>query len=100
MTGTRETYSRYATDRSEHNNTSDGSGEPISRRTDATLGNEAYLNRIWALIDREAARASVSTEYATTCLANGVDPLRFRKAGIVVTKFERLRFIPHSGKAS
>jgi len=59
---------------------SEGVNEPAIRRQGAVLGNEAYLNRIWALIDREAKRAKVDFWLAQACLVNGVDPATRRAA--------------------
>lgn len=96
MTGTREIDGRCSERRTEGTNNSNGNGEFLDRRAYATGANERYLNKVWALVEREAYRARVSFDFAQTCLANGVDPLAHRQ----VVKLERMMFIPHSGTAT
>ncbi len=57
-----------------------GVNEPAIRAREAKVRGEAFLSALLSLIESEAKRARVSFDYAQTCLANGVDPLKHRKA--------------------
>ncbi len=64
MTGARDTASRYAKTRSEHNNTSDGGSEYITRQADYRHQSEELRDRIIASLSRYADKQRIDIDTA------------------------------------
>ncbi len=64
MTGARDTAGRYALHRSEHNNTSDGGSEYITRQSDYRHQSEELRDRIIRSLTRYADKHRIDIDTA------------------------------------